>query len=467
MKTLLVNISILFIFTQTAQASLSKLSNEYISSGSDNESARMDLEINQVSKELVFESKPWVLSATSSHVNSNLNSSLTQLPSDSSSQLYELGVSKQFFSGTSVVFSNALSDYENNLSSTSNNTGFTQSLTLSQDLWKNFLGRNDKLDREIADKTYVYQERANEALLASNLYTFVTEYLEVKVNKALLSLQEMTVDRAQKRLDLIKRRVRDGLSEKVDLFSAQTRDLAAKENLRSLNINLESSLESLSKRLHRKVSKEEVEAYKIQVESELSKVEGVIEDNQSLKSTFEQINYLESTFLQKKNSVYPNLNLTGKYAANNYQSSGNPISNGTLGNEDDELTIGLTLSWNMGSITERLARESSSISLNKAKMINRKQLLTLKQQESFLLKRVVEVESLLETALKRLKISEKTLEEYNRLYSRGRANLDQVIRAEEDLIDTQVSYVRYLIRRDTYYASQAFLYGKLNKAIFK
>lgn len=427
----------------------------------------MDLQVYELSKDLVYESKPWVLSAESSVVSSKLNSSVTALPSDSDSSAYEIGIAKDFFSGTSLSFNNSLSDYENNLSSVSSNTGFTQSLTLSQDLWKNFLGRNDRLDREIADETYSFREKATDAEISGNLFTFVNDYLQVKVGKAIVELQKLTVERAKKRLDLINRRVKDGLSEKVDLYSAQTRNFAAKENLRTEKINLESSLESLSKKLHRRVLDNEVEAYKIQIESELTKVEGSIEENQDLQTSLEQIKYLSSTFNQKENSIYPTLSLAGSYSTNNYQSNGSPISNGTFGNDDSEVAVGLTLSWNMGSVSEKISRESSSIELNKAKMVNRKQLLTLKQQETFLSRRIVEVESLLETALKRLKIANKTLKEYNRLYSRGRANLDQVIRSEEDLITTQVSYVRYLVRRDKYYASQALLYGKLNKAIFK
>jgi outer membrane protein TolC len=460
-------LALILTLSTTTFASLSKLSNEYLNSSSDNESRRMDLEVNEVSRELVNESKPWALSAESSFTSSKLESSLTQLPTDSDSSQYEIGIAKEFFSGTSLSFTNALSDYTNNLSATSNNTGFNQKLSLSQDLWKNFLGRNDQLDKVIADETYKFQEKNTEALLETNLFTFVNEYLEVKVNIALVELQKLTVERAKKRLDLIQRRVRDGLSEKVDLFSAQTRDLGAKENLRTNNINLESSLEALSKRLHRRVNQNEVEAYKIQIQSELSKVEGQIEDNQNLQASLKQINYLQSTFDQKENSLYPSLSLGGSYATNNYESNGSPISNGLLGSGNNELAVGLTLTWNVGSVTERLAKESSAISLNKAKMVNRKQLLSLKQQETFLQRRIVEVEDLLKTALKRLKIAEKTLKEYNRLYTRGRANLDQVIRAEEDLITTQVSYVRYLLRRDTYYASQAYLYGNLKKAVFK
>ena len=455
------------MLSTTSSASLSKLSNEYVNAGSDNESTRMDLEINEVSRDLVNESRPWTLSADSSYKSSTLESSATLLPSDSKSNDYEIGIAKDFFTGTNLSFTNTLSDYTNNISTTSNNTGFTQSLSISQDLWKNFLGRNDKLDLTIAEETYNFQKQNTSAVIETNLFTFVSNYLEVKVNLALVELQKLTVDRAKKRLNLIQRRVRDGLSEKVDLFSAQTRNLGAKENLRSNKINLEASLEELSKKLHRHVGANEVEAYKIQIQSELSKVEGQIEDNQNLQASLKQISYLQSTLDQKENTLYPSLKLAGSYTTNNYESNGSPIANGVLGSENNQLAVGLNLTWNIGSIPEKLNKEASSISLNKAKMVNRKRLLSLKQQETFLKRRVVEVEALLVTALKRLKIAEKTLKEYNRLYTRGRANLDQVIRAEEDLIVTQESYVRYLLRRDSYYASQAYLYGNLKKAIFK
>lgn len=462
--------SIFFLNISLCQATLSDLSKEYLDSSFDNEGQRLSLKINKLTKDQILESKPWALSASTLNTDSKLKSSITFKATQSEANAHSLSVSKSFFTGTEFSFSNDFTTYESKQSDFTGavkNKGFSQSVSLTQDLWKNFLGRNDDLDRVVAEKTYAYQDQASKFQIETNLFTFVTEYINVKVAKAIVDLQELAVKRAQKRLDLIKRRVKDGLSERVDLDSARTQELASIEKLKTDTISFDISVESLSKRLHRTVNASEVEGYKLNSKSELERVSGKVEENKNYIKTSKQIDYLKDSLKQKENSLFPTLALNGSYKTNNYKQSGSPISGGTLGNANNEVALGLSLTWNIGSVSEKLQKESSSIELNKAKMESRKKLLSLKEEEVALKKRLAEVDILIESALKRLDLSNKTLKEYNRLYSRGRATLDQVIRSEEDLISTQVSYVRYLFRRDTYTSSLAYLHGKLNEAVFK
>ncbi|OUR93644.1 hypothetical protein A9Q84_19440 [Halobacteriovorax marinus] len=466
MKILLLT-TIFFLNLSMTQAALSELSKEYLNSSFDNEDQRLGLKINQLTKNQVLESKAWALSAATLNTDSKLKSSSTFLSTQTQTNSHSLELSKSFFTGTEFTFSNTYSTYDNDLFPSTNNKGFTQSLSLTQDLWKNFLGRNDDLDRVVAEKTYNYQDQSTRFQIETNLFNFVTDYINVKVARAIVDLQELAVKRAQKRLNLIKRRVKDGLSERVDLYSARTQELASIEKLKSDTITFDTSVESLSKKLHRKVQNTEVLSYKLGSSSELELVAGKIEENNGFIQTKKQIEYLKDVLTQKENGLYPTLAFSGTYATNEYKQSGSPISGGTLGNSNNQVSLGLSLTWNIGSYSEKLQRESSSISLNRAKMESRQSLLSLKEEEDALGKRLREVDVLIESALERLDLANKTLQEYNRLYSRGRATLDQVIRAEEDLISTQVSYVRYLFRRDSYTSKLAYLHGKLNEAVFK
>jgi len=462
--------SVLFLNISISQATLSDLSKEYLDSSFDNEGQRLSLKINKLTKDQVLESKPWALSASTSNSDSKLKSSITFKSTQSETSAHNLAISKSFFSGTKLTLSNTFSTYsseKSDFSGAAKNKGFTQSLSLTQDLWSNFLGRNDNLDRVVAERTYQYQNQATDFQIETNLFTFVTEYINVKVARAIVDLQELAVKRAQKRLDLIKRRVRDGLSERVDLYSARTQELASIEKLKSDTITFDINVESLSKRLHRKVNTSEVEAYKLNSISELDRTEGSVSENRNFIKTMKKIDFLKDSLKQKENGLFPTLSFSGSYSTNNYEQSGSPVSGGILGNGNNEVELGLSLTWNIGTTSEKLQKESSSIELNRAKMESRKTLLSLKEEEGALSKRLGEVDILIESALKRLDLSNKTLQEYNRLYSRGRATLDQVIRSEEDLISTQVSYVRYLFRRDTYTSKLAFIHGKLNEAVFK
>ncbi|WP_372653427.1 TolC family protein [Halobacteriovorax sp.] len=458
----------------TANAALSSLSVEFLKNGSLNETQRMNLEINSLEKEATFYSKSWTLSASGESTSSKLarSSSLlisnaTLLPNDTDTTSYNLTISKEFFTGTEISLSNTLVDYTNNVNVSQNNKGFTQTISLEQDLWNNFLGRRDSLGLDIAEKTYEYQKKASDYTVETNLYTFVSEYLKAKLDKANVELKKAALQRTNKRLELIKRRVRDGLSEKVDLYSAQTLELASKESYMSEMISLQSSLESLSKKVHREINVENILNYSLSAESEVEKVEGKIEDNKNFLKTKKQIDYLIDSSKKADHAVYPSLVFGTSYSTNNYESSSSPISDGVIGSDNNELTVGLTLTWNIGSKVEDLTKKASSIELNKVKMESRKILLTLKEQESSLLQRQKEVDVLLVSATKRLELANKTLKEYNRLYSRGRATLDQVIRAEEDLISTQESYVNYLYLKDSNFSTLAYLRGKLQEAVIK
>lgn len=471
---ILIQFLVFVLLSPSALASLSSLSSEYLESGSDNESKKIELEINSLKRDSVFKSKAWQLSLSGENTKSKLErssslliSSATLLPNDTATTSYALTLSKDFFTGTKLSLTNSLVDYTNNANSTQSNKGFSQTISLEQELWNNFLGRRDSLSLDIAEKTYEFQKSSADYVVEANLFSFIADYLKAKLDKSNLALKKEALERAKKRLSLIKRRVRDGLSEKVDLYSAQTQELASRETYMSEVISLESSLESLSKKIHRKVLISQVKEYKLDDDGEVRRVDGEIEDNKNYIQTKKQIDYLVDNSKRSDHSVYPSLVFGGSYSTNNYERSENPISDGVIGSENNELTVGLTLTWNIGSSTEKIDKSIAALELNKARMESRKILLSLKEQESSLIKRQNEVSVLIKSASKRLELAQKTLKEYNLLYSRGRATLDQVIRAEEDLINTQLSYINYLYLQDSNLSTLAYYRGKLEESISK
>ena len=70
----------------------------------------------------------------------------------------------------------------------------------------------------------------------------------------------------------------------------------------------------------------------------------------------------------------------------------------------------------------------------------------------------------LKSIVSRYNLAKSSLAEYNRLYSRGRVSLDQVIRSEEDLINTEKSFVQYKVQREKAYYSLLDIYGELTKS---
>jgi outer membrane protein TolC len=59
------------------------------------------------------------------------------------------------------------------------------------------------------------------------------------------------------------------------------------------------------------------------------------------------------------------------------------------------------------------------------------------------------------------------LKEYNRLYNRGRADLDQVIRAEETLINSEISLIRQQAEFEQRFGELSYLNGTLISTVLE
>lgn len=90
----------------------------------------------------------------------------------------------------------------------------------------------------------------------------------------------------------------------------------------------------------------------------------------------------------------------------------------------------------------------------------------LKSEES-LLTQIDLLEKNLVSVKSRKDLALVALQEMTKLYNRGRADLDQVIRAEESLINTEKSFVQYLAQREGLIYKLASLYGTLEEYLTK
>ena len=90
------------------------------------------------------------------------------------------------------------------------------------------------------------------------LNLFYQNYLSARLKKTLLSLQQLALQRSQKRLTITRKRVSDGLSEKTDFYSAQIEYVRKQEEFTDLKFRLVDVLGSLSQVLYRPVLPTEI-----------------------------------------------------------------------------------------------------------------------------------------------------------------------------------------------------------------
>ena len=89
----------------------------------------------------------------------------------------------------------------------------------------------------------------------------------------------------------------------------------------------------------------------------------------------------------------------------------------------------------------------------------------LRITENLLLRKIETLNRNIKSAIIRKKMAKKVLNEYSKLYNKGRADLDSLIRSEENLINTEKIYIKYISDRDIARFNLAYLYGTIGSFI--
>ena len=162
-------------------------------------------------------------------------------------------------------------------------------------------------------------------------------------------------------------------------------------------------------------------------------------------------------------AFFPQIKLDASYKTNDYDadSGSTAFKEGVIGSKHKESSVGVTVTWPIGFKSDEVEKAKVKVQLSSAQMEQQKLKRSFEQNVSFLKSRLNLLEINISSALNRVKLANRVLVEYNKLYNLGRADIDQVIRAEEDLINTEKSFVQYLANRDSLLANMATLFGSL------
>ena len=192
--------------------------------------------------------------------------------------------------------------------------------------------------------------------------------------------------------------------------------------------------------------------------------------NQSLdKQLLEQQVLLSNQRLKKIDySFAPSMDITFGLKGNEYDSSiGQSLSNGTILDQDREITVAFNLSLDLGSNNSKAERAKERIELGK--LILGQQIKQKNFVQSFeqIVTQIKRMDQNLKSIKGRRQFARQVVMEYGKLYQLGKATLDQVIGAEERLIETEISLVRSLVEREGLVVSLAVLDGELKEYLDK
>ena len=453
---------LIFFASNMSSAAVSLLVKEFIKNNRDVLSAKKKIDKSLIDFELIKSKKAWIFSFDTTSYDNSLES--TSSSSEMNSFSNTATISKSYDWGGSFSLENNLNKItvpSSSLSPQQKYFEFYQSLTFSQKLGRNFLGRVDKNEIQAVNQAYLVTKLGVDKSIQKLIKAFYANLVIAQLNKTLMELQVEAKKRSTRRLSLISRRVRDGLREKVDLLQAESANLLQTENVKTSKLNFFGSRVKLSEMLHRDILEDEVWSFNF--EESLSKIpKGDLKRNLDVLINNQTQRIDKLNLKMKRFSLVPDLSLNAIYKTNNFDGkSGTAFSDGMLGSEQNAFTINLNLSWSIGFTPQKLEIAKQNIDV----MINKKEGEVIVQNAFYGRKNIYEkinsYSANIKSIRRRMYLAKASLNELNKLYNLGRADLDQVIRAEEDLINTQKMFAQYISEREQAVTSLAEIFGDL------
>lgn len=461
-------ICLFLFFSSSVQASMSSLAEELIKSSLDVKTAKNTLELSKLElNDVNLELAP-TFNLQSSYQKTQLEGFPFNNPNGILSPTFEtdtlaMNFSKPLSWGGRVFLNNQIQKFKPQ--GVTSFFGMNQTLGYEQSLWRNFFGRQFNLRKSIAKETVAANDFTLTVQQNAALLDFVRSYQSASLAKQLIEYQKSAIKRIEKRIHITKKRVRDGISERVELFEARAFLGTQQELLKDQENNLATQLIAISQNLGRDVLAKEIETYAIKklVLTPLLKEEV---DNASVRQLRATLKRIEHQFANAKNLLFPELTFSASIRNNNYdQNIGTAFSDGLVGNLRKEVTVGIDLSWDIGSEIGKNERAKRQLEKSLAKERLVREELNQKALAKNLWTRVQTIERSIDYAKKRLATNNKILKEYEKLYRKGRADFDQVIRAEESVINNQSDLARFYITRESLVFEHAHNMSLMKKAL--
>lgn len=386
----------------------------------------------------------------------------------------EVGFEKSFMWGGDFKYRLYTSNqyrYENNaavkLGEPAKVFEFLQNINYIQDIGSNLFGREEYKEVEIREKNEENSQAGSDLEIESKVLEFFRSYIDVRLLKTVAIIESRAFSRANERVKVIGKMVKDGLRLKVDYLEAKYQKVQYEENYKRALVALGASLESISNLLHREVKEEEIlpiEPFEKILPLTLNS-KGEILENKNVRFLATQISVLNANLEKINYGFFPQINLEADYLTNAIEPSRTAArTKGFFGGTYEAKGI-INLKWPLGFEEKETDRIRSSIELNTLQVEKNSTINNLKNSEKYIFYRLKHLETVLSLAKERWELSKEVVKNYDRLYGLGKTGILESLTAEENRIFTERAYLVSLADREKLYASLAFLWGRLKDTI--
>ena len=435
-----------------ADDTFKNLVSEYLERNFNVRLSKSKIAASQADRSIYKSSEDVNINFSLNYLNNNLDSPTIINFAAGETREASLTFSKFFSFGTTMIFENTFSSTIQDPTRILRFGGdpevaeFQQVLTLSQSLSKNFLGKSYKLGLRQNDSSVKVAERKFDLDAQNGVGAFSKAYIKLMQSRDFLNLQKEAYERAKKRKNLIDKRVRDGLSLKVEGLQSEIQLLGQKEQLEQAKQDFSKSKVNLGKLLHRDIGDGE-KILKFGEGMSFIALEDTFDtsNNPRIKLINSQLKTTEIVRDLARNNKRPDVDFVLRYQTNDFDAESSEVfEKGNLSGDRNFLTVAITATLPFGNIKAKKE-------LQKAKINNQNLNYQLAQVKRNILQEYKEISRQLEITKENVEssnqsiiLSKKTLSEYNKLYRLGKVSLDQVFNAEQLLISNQKKYIGYL-----------------------
>lgn len=432
-------------------------------------SLRIGAEIDTIETDYQKAKYDWQLELSSQYSDSFLQSLFSFQSNQTMKSTVSLGLKKQTFKYGSFGISHGRIDYDLSKWSNSGLSSFSadkvyevrNSMTYSYDFLKTPL-KSEWLAIAAQEKA---NNLDNQIELEQDSLTFFQAYLDTKLRVVLNRLHEEFEKRAQKRVHLISKRVKDGLSRLVELNQAKISLLTQKdttlknktlmkekiyllENIIGYQIP-ESSYRDIEWKFRSIEQYGEIREKKVYLELErLEYLNAVLEAN------------LDRVKEESSHSLAINLSYT-KNAVNESRSAA--MSNSFGKGKNDEKIVSLTYSVPFGEGKSNASEKKLLLQKRKNSIEHKNLEGDFKAKETALNDNIATYENAIKLAQEKVHIAMDTISETQRLYFRGRVSFEDYLRSEESFLNAKLSLVNSISLYENSIVQLAYLNGQLDK----
>lgn len=464
MKTLILFVSI--TFSLNSKAVFQKIWKGYQVSNL-NQSNHLDQKINEANFLFDTNKFDWKLEITPEHDSTYLDSLFSFQANKTIKNSISFGLSKPTyewgtFSIKHIQTNYDLSDWPKSTEDQADEQNETKNIiSYSYD----FLDRSLDNEYELASLNKVKGDAQSKLTVDKGYFDFFTVYLQAKLQVYSVKLTKEFVKRSQKRVSQISKRVSDGLSRKVELLQAKSSLLNQQEALETSRSSLKQNLALLENVIGRKIEESYFSELTWKNKSfDYWKKHISTQEHYSYEVLRKSLEYSTKMLEKIANTNGYKLLLNASYISNDIDDNSSKSLSNSLNGERDSKNLSLNFVIPLGgSKSDGLkAKYAYQKKKNELDLLTKKSELSAKKDA--LLEQIGFLDRATKLSAQKVGISKKVLSEQNRLYLRGQASFEEVIRAEESYINAELSEKRIFAEYENLIANYAFFNNSI-KAI--